>query len=50
MAPVWVWVPGEDVLLDWTDVFPGSVVFLALGLNVITVLDHCSVNDGARDV
>ena len=28
-------VHGEDVLLDWADVLPSSVVFSALDLNVI---------------
>ena len=28
-------ISGEDILLDWLDVFPGPVVFFALNLNVL---------------
>ena len=41
LGGLWLWfgcgVPGEDVLLDWADVFPSPAGSLALGLNVITV-------------
>ena len=51
---LWLWfrcgVLGEDVLLDWVDVFPSLVVSLALGFDVVTSWGRGSVNDGASDV
>ena len=43
-------VPGEDVLLDWTDVFPTPAVSLALDLNSVASRGCVSFNDGARHV
>ena len=46
----WCWVPGEDALLDWIDVFPSSALSLALGLNAIPAWDGGSANDSTLDI
>ena len=43
-------VPGEYILLDGVDMFPGPVVSLALGLNVVASWGRGSVDYGTRDV
>ena len=43
-------VSGEDVLLDWADVFPSPAVSLALGLDLVTAWGWGSVSDGSWDV